>query len=87
MSILYKFYRPWDMKEICRGSYAGMPFLKNDCKIQLYPDDEKSIDQCFTTIISRSNAIKLQKAMGCNKSLFTDLMDDNDTDSIIIRIT
>ena len=87
MSVYYTFYRPWDMKKIDSGNYAGMPFLNHDCPIQLYPDEEKSIGQCFTVIINRYDALKLQENMNKNKTLFTDLMDGNATDSLIIRIT
>ena len=87
MSVCYTFYRPWDMKKIDSGNYAGMPFFNYDCPIQLYPDEEKSIGQCFTTIINRYDAVKLQNMMNCNQKLFTNLMDNNATDSLIIRIT
>ena len=87
MSVLYTFYRPWDMKEIASGNYIGIPFFYEDCHIKLYPDEENSIGQCYTTIINRHEAIKLQNMMSHNKSIFTDLMDDNCTDSLIIRIT
>ena len=87
MSVCYTFYRPWDMKKIDNGNYVGMPFLNDDCSIRLYPDEEKSIGQCFTIIIDRNDAVKLQNMMNYNKTLFTDLMDNNATDSLIIRIT
>ena len=87
MSVLYTFYRPWDMKKIDSGNYIGIPFLDEDCHIKLYPDEENSIGQCYTAIINRNEAIELQSMMNYNKSLFIDLMDSNCTDSLIIRIT
>ena len=88
MSVNYSFYRPWDMKLIKSGSFVGMPFLKDNCYIKLYPDDNtNSLSFTFTTIIDRFDAEELQKNMIKNKTLFTDLMDKNATDCLIVRIT
>lgn len=87
MGVYYDFYRPWDMKLIASGKYSGMPFLWNDCKIKLYPDDSESIDYTCTCIIGRKEAEELQEQMHSNNTLFTDLMNENATDTLIVRIT
>lgn len=81
MGIDYDFYKPLDMGLIESGRFALPDFVNND--INIYWDTEDSIDCVFTCIINRKDAIKLDKQM--NSTLLNDLMDNNNTDSLIIR--
>lgn len=88
MSVYYKFYRPYDMKLLKEGKFAGMPFDRNDCpKVMEVMDSEHGIDFSRTGIMDRQMAKVFQSIMDCNKTIFTDLMDENNTDSLIYRIT
>ena len=89
MSRLYKFYRPWDMKLLEEGNFAGMPFDLKDCLELMEVMDSESpynIDYSRTGLINRKIAEDLQEIMPCNKTFFTDLMDDNATDALVYRI-
>lgn len=88
MGVYYKFIRPWDMKVIDEGKYAGMPFFRTDIpdNVVLYPDDSWSIGYSATAIMDRDMAEHLQRYMTKNNTLFTDLMDEYDTESLIVRV-
>ncbi len=89
MSVLYKFYRPWDMSEIASGNFAGMPFDRSDCPKVMQVADSNSMYEmnlAVTGIMDRKMAEAFQSIMECNKTFFTDLMDEYDTDSLIYRI-
>ena len=87
MSVYYYFYRPYDMKLIEDGKFAGMPFGRNDCPdVMEVMDTENSIDYARTGIMDRKMAQAFQAVMDCNKTMFTDLMDKYGTDSLIYRI-
>lgn len=90
MGYCYTFYRPWDMKVIGEGNYAGMPFFYTDLqdKVICFPDDINDyLAFIGTGIMDRNMALEYQKVMTENKTLFTDLMDENNTDCLIYRIT
>lgn len=89
MGEYYEFYRPWDMKLLAGGKYAGMPFNQNNCPpvMEVYDTDDKySIDYSRTGLMDRKMAREFQKVMEINPNFFTDLMDENETDSLIYRI-
>jgi len=88
MGVYYKFIRPWDMKVIDEGKYSGMPFFRTDIldNIVLYPDDHWTIGYSATAIMNRDIAEYLQGYMTTNNTLFTDLMDEYTTESLIVRI-
>ena len=89
MGYYYKFIRPWDMKVIDEGKYSGMPFFWDiPVEIPLYRDDDPktTIGYTATGIMDRELANRLQKHMVVNKTLFTDLMDEYDTECLIFRI-
>ena len=88
MGYYYKFIRPWDMKVIDEGKYSGMPFLRTDIpnNVVLYPDDSWTIGYNATAIMDRDVAKYLQGYMTTNHTLFTDLMDEYDTECLIFRI-
>lgn len=81
----YKFYRPWDMKCIESGKFAGMPFYwdKLPCKVPMFGEDPYDT----TGLLNRDIAEKLQSVMTSNETMFTDMMDANATDVLIFRIT
>ena len=90
MGFYYTFIRPWDLKVIAEGKYAGIPFYYNDIKtkIPMFPDDNKSFDAPYSMngFLDRPTAIELQKEMNINETLFTDLMDEYNTDCLFFRI-
>jgi len=87
MGTYYSFYRPWDMKLLENGKFAGMPFDWNDCpEVMEVFDDENGIDPSRTGLMNRKMAAKFQSIMTTNKTFFTDLMDEYGTDSLIYRI-
>lgn len=85
MGYYYKFYRPWDMKCISEGKFASMPFYWNElpCEIPMFGEDPYDT----TGLLNRNIATKLQSIMTSNKTMFTDMMDNNATDVLIFRIT
>ena len=89
MGYYYEFYRPWDMKKINEGKFAGMPFFFTELnpKPILIPDDSSGFLGSATGIMSRDMAIEYQKQMTVNQTIFTDMMDDYSTDCLIYRIT
>lgn len=91
MGVYYTFYRPQDMKMIKEGKFAGMPFFFTNLKPEpiIFPDDATPyhIGDCYTGIMNREMAIAYQEQMESNQTLFTDLMDENNTDCLIYRIT
>jgi len=90
MGVYYKFIRPWDMKVIAEGKYSGMPFFRTDIPIPdnivFYPDDYWTIGYNATAIMDRDMAEHLQRYMEVNNTLFTDLMDEYVTESLIVRV-
>jgi len=91
MGYYYEFYRPWDMKKIEEGKFAGMPFFYTDLEPKpfMFPDDATPyhIGDCYTGIMNRDMAIEYQKQMTVNKNIFTAMMDKYSTDCLIYRIT
>ena len=90
MGVYYKFYRPYDMELLDEGKFAGMPFDMNDCpKVMEVMDEDPcsyNIDYCRTGIMDRKMAKEFQAIMPTNNTFFTDLMDKNNTYSLIYRI-
>lgn len=89
MGYYYEFYRPWDMKKINEGKFAGMPFFFTELEPKpiLIPDDSSGFLDGATGIMSRDMAIEYQKQMTVNQTIFTDMMDEYSTDCLIYRIT
>ncbi len=89
MGFYYKFFRPDNFKPIDEGKFAGMPFYWNDLPIQLKMipccDD---FNACYdmTGLLSRKDAVKLQEVMTDNKTIFTDMMDEEHIDALLFRI-
>ena len=89
MGCYYTFYDPLhDMKKINEGKFNGMPFFFTDLrhKVIMFPDNEDSIDYCFTGIMDRNMAMEYQKEMNFNQTLFTDMMDEHNTNCLVYRI-
>lgn len=89
MGYYYKFIRPWDMKVVAEGKYSGMPFFWDiPVRIPLYRDDDPktTISYTATGIMDRELANRLQKYMVVNNTLFTDLMNEYNTECLIFRI-
>lgn len=89
MGYYYKFYRPRDMKIIEEGKFSGMPFYWNKlpCEIPMFigSNDLNGIYD-VTGLINRNIADKLQSVMTTNKTMFTDMMNENSTDVLVFRI-
>ena len=89
MGYYYKFFRPDDFKLINEGKFAGMPFYWNDLPVNIkmvgVVDDFNS-PYDTTGLMSRAEAVELQKYMTVNKTLFTDMMDKEYIDALLFRI-
>ena len=91
MGYYYKFIRPYDMKIIDQGKFSGMPFYWNNLPIivPMFPDSKPDMfNECYemTGIMDRHIAEQLQSVMISNKTLFTDMMDEYNTECLIFRI-
>lgn len=92
MGYYYRFYRPDNFKLIDEGKFAGMPFYQNDLPIQLKMipccDSPRLWCAChdMTGLLSRKDAVKLQEVMTSNKTIFTDMMDEEHIDALLFRI-
>lgn len=88
MGMWYKFIRPYDMKVLDEGHFVDMPFFRLDLpfNIGIYPDHPRSTAYDSTMIMDRSLAEVLQTYMTENKTMFTDLMNEYDTECLIVRI-
>lgn len=98
MSYYYEFYDAENnFKEVASGSFAGMPFYWNKESMPIEIPMFFGLEQTFcgtiedpyncTGLIGRKLAVEIQKYMTTNKTLFTDLMDENHTDTLVFRIT
>lgn len=88
MGYYYEFYRPYDMECIAEGKYAGMPFYYNNLPIEIPMFSDNDDPYNTTGILDRKLAMKLQEeVMTSNETFFTDLMDENNTEVLIFRIT
>ena len=98
MGYYYEFYDPeHSFQKVASGSFAGMPFYWDPEKLPIEIPMSFGLDETFcgvthdpyncTGLLSREIAIKLQDKMNVNKTLFTDLMDQNHTDTLVFRIT
>lgn len=98
MSLYYRFYNPNKNFEcVNEGSFVGMPFYDSNCPIKVpmafgqergYGYDETFDDPYDCTgLLSRKTAELLQEYMEVNKTLFTDMMNENYTDVLVFRIT
>ena len=97
MGYWYEIYDPeHDFKLIDEGKFVGMPFYDNTCPVNIpmacgdvgcYSHPDYSDPYNCTALISRNLAIELQKYMKCNNTIFTDMMDENYTNTLIVRIT
>jgi len=98
MGYYYEFYDPeCDFKKVAEGSFSGMPFYWNNDNLPVEIPMSYGLEQTpfgtyhdpynCTGLLSRELAIKLQEHMTVNKTMFTDLMDENHTDTLVFRIT
>ncbi len=98
MGYYYEFYDPeHNFKKVAEGSFSGMPFYWNKESMPIDIPMFHGLEQTFcgelediyncTGLIGRKLAIKVQEYMKVNKTLFTDLMDENHTDTLVFRIT
>lgn len=97
MGYYYQFYDPeHDFKLVDEGEFAGMPFYWTDCPVMIpmvYGDIGNYFEPNYidpyncTGLLSRDMAIELQKYMDVNKTIFTDMMDEAYTDTLVFRIT
>lgn len=92
MGYYYKFYNAEDnCKLISEGKFVGMPFYWDEdvmpVKIPMVfgSDYLSSVYNC-TGLLDRATAVKVQKYMKENNTLFTDLMDEYHTDTLVFRI-
>lgn len=97
MGYYYEFYDPeHDFKLVDEGSFSGMPFYWTQCPVDI-PMVHGNVGSSFkpnyidpyncTGLLSRNMAIELQKYMDTNKTIFTDMMDESHTDTLVFRIT
>ena len=93
MGFYYKFFRPDNFKLIDEDKFAGMPFYYSDLPIQLKmipccKDKYNPLNECYdmTGLLSRDDAIQLQKIMTSNKTIFTDMMNKEHIDALLFRI-
>ena len=91
MGTYYSFYRPNDMKLLDEGKFAGMPFDFNNCPpvMEVFDIEEElygNFNPARTGLMNRKMAKEFQSIMTVNKTFFTDLMDENNTDALIYRI-
>ncbi len=86
MGVYYTFYDATNMKKLEDGKFAGMPFDMNNCPPVMEVSDD-NLNYFRTGIMNRKMAEAFQEIMPCNKTFFTDLMDENGTDTLIYRIT
>lgn len=88
MGYYYKFYRPHDMKLIDEGSFMGMPFYYENLPVEIPMFSENDNHYDTTGLLDRRIATILQEqVMPYNKTMFTDLMDEHNTEVLIFRIT
>ncbi len=98
MGYYYKFYdAEHDFKMVAEGSFSGMPFYWNKEHMPIEIPMFFGLEQTFegeiedpyncTGLLGRKLAIALQEYMTVNKTLFTDLMDEHHTDTLIFRIS
>lgn len=91
MGYYYKFIRPYDLKIIKEGKFSGMPFYQQNLlvDIPMFSDSKHYMfNECYemTGIMDRHIAEQLQSIMVDNKTLFTDMMDEYNTECLIFRI-
>ena len=90
MGTYYSFYRPYDMKLLEEGKFAGMPFDFNNCPsvMEVFDIEESygNLDPSRTGLMNRQMAKDFQNIMTTNNTFFTDLMDEYGTDALIYRI-
>lgn len=98
MGYYYEFYDPeHSFKKVAEGKFAGMPFYWNKEHLPIEVPMTYGLEQYFgganydpyncTGLLGRELAVKLQGYMNTNKTMFTDLMDENHTDTLVFRIT
>ena len=98
MGCYYEFYDPENnFKKVAEGNFSGMPFYWNKENMSIEIPMFFGLEQTFcgeqedpyncTGLIGRKLAIKIQENMTINETLFTDLMDENHTDTLVFRIT
>lgn len=96
MGYYYEFYDPENnFKKVAEGKFSNMPFYWENMPIDIpmvyglehnFCGVQEDPYNC-TGLLSRELAIKIQEYMKTNETLFTDLMDENHTDTLVFRIT
>ena len=98
MGYYYEFYDPeHNFKKVAEGKFSGMPFYWNEKYLPIEIPMVYGLEKSFggidydsyncTGLLGRELAVKLQEYMNTNKTMFTDLMDENHTDTLVFRIT
>lgn len=98
MGYYYEFYDPeHSFKKVAEGKFSGIPFYWSEENLPIEIPMAYGLEQYFggvlhdpyncTGLLSRELAIKLQEYMDTNKTMFTDLMNENHTDTLVFRIT
>lgn len=98
MGYYYEFYDPeHNFKKVAEGKFAGMPFYWSEKNLPIeipmaygmeqYPAAVYYDPYNCTGLLGRDLAIRIQEYMDTNKTMFTDLMDENHTDTLVFRIT
>lgn len=95
MGYYYEFYDPeHNFKKVAEGKFAGMPFYDSmPIEIPMFfgleqtcCGEQEDPYNC-TGLLGRKLAIQIQEYMKTNETLFTDIMDENHTDTLVFRIT
>lgn len=98
MGYYYEFYDPeHSFKKVAEGKFSGMPFYWGEDYTSVDIPMVFGLDMTIcgvqedpyncTGLLDRKLAIKIQDCMTTNETLFTDLMDENHTDTLAFRIT
>ena len=82
MGYYYEFYDPeHNFKKVAEGKFSGMPFYWNKESMPLEIPMFHGLEQTFC-----GEQEDIYNCTGLN-TLFTDLMDENHTDTLVFRIT
>jgi len=98
MGYYYEFFDPeHEFNKVAEGKFSGMPFYwsKESMPVEIpmffgveqtFCGDTNDLYNC-TGLIGRKLAVQIQKYMTVNETIFTNLMDENNTDTLVFRIT
>lgn len=88
MGRYYEFYdAEHDFKKVASGSFVGMPFFWNKDTMPIeIPMVVDNYYAEYVGLLNRRIATEVQKYMESNNTLFTDLMDKNNTDILVFKV-